>query len=70
MKPPNRLSELRAKRDLTQAEVATLLGVDIATVSRHETGSRTMSPEIVKLYAKLYRVQSYELFVVPMEEAS
>lgn len=69
-RPPNRLAELRAKRDLTQQEVATLIGCDVATVSRHETGSRTMAPDTVTKYAKLYRCRTYELFLPPLEEAS
>ena len=51
--PKNRLRELREARKLTQQEVAKLLDIDHTTVSRHESGSRDLSPEDIQKYARL-----------------
>ena len=61
----NRLRELREARKLTQQEVAKLLDIDHTTVSRHESGSRGLDPEDIQKYARLYKVESYELFIDP-----
>jgi len=61
----NRLRELREACKLTQQEVAKLLDIDHTTVSRHESGSRSLSPEDIQKYARLYKVESYELFIDP-----
>ena len=63
----NRLRELREARKLTQQEVAKLLDIDHTTVSRHESGSRNLSPEDIQKYARLYKVESYELFINPKD---
>ena len=65
--PKNRLRELREARKLTQQEVAKLLDIDHTTVSRHESGSRDLSPEDIQKYARLYKVESYELFIDPKD---
>lgn len=65
--PKNRLRELREARKLTQQEVAKLLDIDHTTISRHESGSRGLSPEDVQKYARLYKVESYELFIDPKD---
>jgi len=65
--PKNRLRELREARKLTQQEVAKLLDIDHTTVSRHESGSRGLSPEDIQKYARLYKVESYELFINPKD---
>lgn len=63
----NRLRELREARKLTQQEVAKILDIDHTTVSRHESGSRDLSPEDIQKYARLYKVESYELFIDPKD---
>ena len=63
----NRLRELRETCKLTQQEVAKLLDIDHTTVSRHESGSRGLSPEDIQKYARLYKVESYELFIDPKD---
>ncbi len=63
----NRLRELREARKLTQQEVAKLLDIDHTTISRHESGSRGLSPEDIQKYARLYKVESYELFINPKD---
>lgn len=65
--PKNRLRELREARKLTQQEVAKLLDIDHTTVSRHESGSRGLNPEDIQKYARLYKVESYELFIDPKD---
>lgn len=63
----NRLRELRLERKLTQEEVAKLLDMDNTTVSKHETGLRGLSMEDIKKYARLYKVEPFELFISPEE---
>ena len=65
--PKHRLRELLEARKLTQQEVAKLLDIDHTTVSRHESGSRGLSPEDIQKYARLYKVESYELFIDPKD---
>lgn len=66
----NRLKYLRerGKNDgslwLTQEEVAKLSGYDYTTVSRHESG-RGLTAEAIERYAKLYKVETYEVFIEP-----
>lgn len=63
---PNRLGVLRrAGVVLSQQQVAILIGSDPTTVSRHESGERSMTREQMMAYAQLYRVPSAELFVPP-----
>lgn len=67
----NRLAELRARGIvLSQNQVGKLTGCDGATVSRHESGERSMTREQIIAYAELYGVPTHELFVdIPVEEA-
>ena len=65
--PKNRLREFRDRSRLTQEEVSTLTGFSVAAISRHESGSRSLSEEAVSKYANLYKVHTYELFVNPSE---
>ena len=68
--PKNRLRELRDRSRLTQEEVATLLGYDHTTVSRHESGDRALDAEDIKKYSRLFKCESYELFLPAVTEAS
>lgn len=63
--PKNRLRELRDRSRLTLQEVSTLTGYSVATVSRHEGGSRGLSEEAIAKYAALYKVPTHQLFVSP-----
>ena len=79
--PQNRLKELRDRSRLTQDEVSMITGRDrsrltqdevsmitgfsVATISRHESGSRGLSQDAIDRYSRLYKVRSYELFVDP-----
>lgn len=62
---PNRLKELRERRGLTQKEVAKLIDIDHTTVSKHESGTRNFTNEEIKKYARVLRVESYEIFFGP-----
>ena len=58
----NRLRQFRERSRLSLTEVATLTGFDVSTISKHENGQRGLTPEAITKYAKLYKVESYELF--------
>lgn len=62
--PVNRLKELRENINLSQDQVALLLGLTGAAVSRHEGRERRLDLATVRLYANLYKVTTAELFVV------
>jgi transcriptional regulator with XRE-family HTH domain len=67
-KVQNRLRELRDRSRLTLQEVSTLTGFGVSTISRHESGDRALSEEAIVKYASLYKVHTYELFNVAVEE--
>ena len=67
--PQNRLKELRDRSRLTQDEVSMITGYSVATISRHESGSRGLSQDAIDRYSRLYKVRSYELFVDPGTES-
>jgi DNA-binding XRE family transcriptional regulator len=63
---PNRLRELREHwLHLTLEELALLVGVDATTLSRHESGSRSLSAEMVERYARVFKKPSWEIFLSP-----
>lgn len=61
----NRLRVLRQRRKLTQAEVASLTSQALSTVNKHENGIRGLTALDIKRYAKVYRVETYEIFFDP-----
>lgn len=67
--PKNRLREFRDRSRLTLDEVSTLTGFNVTTISRHESGSRSLSEEAIDKYAALYKVKTHELFMEPTEVA-
>ena len=56
-----RLRALRRARDLSQRDVASLLNIDAAEVSRHESGARCPSVPGLARYADALEVPIYEL---------
>ena len=48
----NRLKELREGKQLTQAQLGELVGLTHSAVSRHENGSRALSPHDLEVYAR------------------
>lgn len=51
-----RLRDLREDKDLTQQEVADMLGCSQTTYSRYETGDLNVPVDILKKLAKFYKV--------------
>lgn len=64
----NRLREFRDRSRLTLEEVSLLTGFSVPTISRHESGGRSLSEEAILKYAALYKVHTYEIFRHPEEE--
>lgn len=62
VKQNNRLRELRDRSRLTLQEVSAVTGFKPSTISRHESGERSLSEEAVVKYASLYKVHTCELF--------
>lgn len=60
--PKVRLRELRNRSRLSLEEVSKLTGLDMTTISRHEGGTRGLSPDAIGKYAKLYKCETHELF--------
>ena len=59
----NRIRELRQNARLSQTELAKLLDVDEACISRWEAGKRPLSPEVIERLARVFKVSSWELFL-------
>lgn len=51
-----RLRDLREDKDLTQQEIADMLGCSQTTYSRYETGDLNVPIDILKKLAKFYKV--------------
>lgn len=60
--PENRLRELRDRSRLTLEEVSILTGFSVPTISRHESGGRSLSEEAILKYSRLYKVHTYEIY--------
>lgn len=60
---PNRLKLLRRMRGKTQIELAEEFNVAVATISRHESGSRGLDRQMINAYAEYYNVKPFELFI-------
>ena len=64
----NRLLELRerGRRNgglwLTLEEVSAITGISSAMISLHENHKRPMSEEDAQAYAKIYKVQTHQIF--------
>lgn len=64
----NRLREFRDRSRLTLEEVSILTGFSVPTISRHESGERSLSEAAIIKYAALYKVHTYEIFRYPEDE--
>ena len=58
------IKELREKRQLTQCEVAKLLGITKEYVSMLERGKRNPSDKLKEDMAKLYKVTITDIYMV------
>lgn len=65
---PNRLKELRDRSRLTLEEVSMITGFAVPTISRHESGGRSLNEEAIQKYASLYKVPTHQLFINPVKE--
>ena len=63
-----RLAELREDRDLTQKEVAAVLGIDQRVYSSYETGRRTLPLKHLKKLAEFYQTTDYILGLEPRKQ--
>lgn len=61
----NRIKELRKKKNLTQKELAKLVGLDYTHIGRIENGDRTLDVEYLEKFATALGVKPYEL--LPLE---
>ena len=52
----DRLKDWREDRDLTQKQIAKILGCSQTTYSRYETGNLNVPVDILKKLAKFYKV--------------
>ena len=64
----NRIRELRQKKQLTQEELARLLGVDRSAVARWETGSNLPRAEKLITLAKVFGCSLDELLTDEIKE--
>lgn len=62
---PNRIRILRERASLTQQELAHLTGLDFTTVAHHEAGSRRPTPANLQNYARVFKVQTWEILLDP-----
>lgn len=53
-----RLRDLREDHDMTQKEVAALLGIDQRVYSNYETGKREIPTRFVVILAKFYKMSA------------
>ena len=53
-----RIKSLRQERELTQKQLASLLGVGASTIGMYETGKRSLDSEMVRRMANFFGVSS------------
>ncbi len=62
----NRIKEIRKIRQMTQAELAKIVGVATAYITMIENGTRDMDTSLMRRIASALKVKPYEL--LPLEE--
>lgn len=65
----NRLKHLRKQHNLTQKQLASLIGVKNSIISFYELGDRIPSPQIVVSLASVFHVSTDYLLGVQKEES-
>ena len=63
-----RLRQLRKEKNLTQKQLASLIGVQHAVISFYELGDRTPSPQIIKKLAVTLHVSSDYLLGIEKQD--
>ena len=66
----NRLREQRERSRLTQEELAKLLDLDKTTVSKHECGINAMDHRTILRYARVFKIETHELFFKAPEQVA
>lgn len=61
------LQDFRKEKNLTQEEVAKLLGITKEYLSMLERGYRNPSDKLKKKMAELYKVKAYDIFLATEE---
>ena len=61
--PTNRIRELREAQKLTQKELAKLVDLDHTTISKHESGARSLGRDEILKYARVFKCETYEVFL-------
>lgn len=69
-KTVNRLREQREKSRLTVDEVSKVTGISQSALTKYENGNLQLSDERAKILAKLYKVETHELFLTLTSEES
>ena len=59
----NRLREQRERSRLTVHEVSKITGISQSALTKYENGDLKLSDERAKTLAKLYKVETHELFL-------
>lgn len=57
------IKELRKTIGITQAELAQLIGVNRATISKYESGTIEMPVSQAKKLAPVFKVRWYEMYI-------
>lgn len=58
----SKLRDLRIDADITQKQLASILGVSEATIGMYEQGRRIPTDEIKKRYAEYFKVSIDDIF--------
>ena len=64
-----RLKELRKQKNLTQKQLASLIGVQNSIISFYEVGDRTPSPETLRKIASVFHVSTDYLLGIETQES-
>lgn len=59
----NRLREQRERSRLTVEEVSKVTGISKSAITKYENGDLKLSNERAVIFAKLYKVETHELFI-------
>ena len=65
----NKLRQLRKEKNLSQKQLATLIGVQNSIISFYELGDRTPSPDVIKKLAVALHVSSDYLLGIEKNES-
>lgn len=61
MKFTDKIKSLREANELTQRQIASMLGIDVSIYNRYEKGERCMKRELINKMAAIYHIPVDEL---------